>query len=269
MVVHTSAMARTKSGNTEISWERTGSGEPVVLVHGITENGTAWSPIVDRLSASNDVIVVDLRGHGDSSSTESYDLADMAGDIQAVVDDAGVERPHLVGHSLGGAVVTALGSTGAARTVANIDQSLQLSAFKDQVSSVEAMLRNPDSFSAVIAGLFDELMGPRLPVPERDRLTALRRPDQEVVLGVWRLLFESTAAEVDATIDATLAGYRAAPTPYLTVLGAAPNDGYQRWLGERIPDAVIELWPDHGHYPHLVDPDGMADRLRSFWVSAA
>ena len=68
-----------------------------------------------------------------------YDLAAMAGDVIAVIDAAGhldhdtARRVHLVGHSLGGAVVSAAGAAISVASVLDIDQSLQLSAFKEQL----------------------------------------------------------------------------------------------------------------------------------------
>ena len=259
----------TTNDGTTIRWERTGSGDPVVLVHGITERREVWDPLVERLAAEVELITLDLRGHGRSDRADRYDLVDLAGDVAAVIADAGVGHPHVVGHSLGGAVVTALGAAGGVRSVTDIDQSLRLSAFKDQVGQVEELLRDPQAFGPVMHGLFQELMGPTLPEAERARLTQLRRADQDVVLGVWQVLLESSPAEVDATIDAALAGYRRHAVPYLSIFGADPGEGYQRWLSARIPGALVELWPDHGHYPHLVAPDRMADRLRAFWASPA
>ncbi len=252
-----------------IAWEREGSGEPVVLVHGITECRSSWAPLAKLLAADHDVIAVDLRGHGESDMGASYEFDDLAGDVRQVIDALGLGRPHLVGHSLGGAVVSALGALGAARSVTSIDQSLQLSAFKEQIVAVEAMLRDPDTFGLVISALFEQLAGPMLAGPERERIAALRRPDQQVVLGVWRVLLEATPAQIDAAIDASLAGYRDGRTPYLALMGIDPGAGYAAWLSTRVPGAVTETWPEFGHYPHLVDPARTAARLRDLWATAA
>ncbi len=106
-----------------------GGGVPVLLVHGITENATAWDPVAERLSADYRVITMDLRGHGGSGKAERYDLEAMAGDVVAgmqAMDLLG--EVHLVGHSLGGAVVSAVGAVAPVRSIVNGDQSLQLGA---------------------------------------------------------------------------------------------------------------------------------------------
>jgi pimeloyl-ACP methyl ester carboxylesterase len=192
----TSAMTRAPShqhhtvsaDGATIAWSRTGAGDPVVLVHGITECAGSFQPVTDRLSATHEVITMDLRGHGESSRASSYDLASMAGDVVAVVAAAGVESPHLVGHSLGGAVVTAAGAAAPVASVVDIDQSLRLGAFKEQLVAAEPMLRDRDQYQMVVDAMFEMMSGPLLPPAERERVSALRRAEHEVVLGVWELL---------------------------------------------------------------------------------
>lgn len=255
----------TERDGVRIAWERVGAGEPVVLVHGLTECGGAWSPIVDHLAPDREVVLVDLRGHGGSTGAASYDIGEMAADVVAVIGELGLGRPDVVGHSLGGVVATGVGAAGFARTVVDVDQSLQLGAFQEQVRAVEPMLRDPAAFPAVIGGLFAQLEGDLLSAPERERLAGLRRPEQDVVLGVWELLLERDRAEVDAIVDALLAGYREHATPYLALFGVDPGDGYPAWIADRVPGAVTEVWHGHGHYPHLIDPGRFVDRLHDFW----
>ncbi len=252
---------------TEIAWTRLGSGPPVVMVHGITENSSSWGAIPGLLAADFEVITVDLRGHGHSGTADDYGLSAMAGDIAAVIIEAGLSRPHLVGHSLGGAVVSAVGASFPVGSVVNVDQQLRLAEFKAQLEPVEAMLRDPDAFPGVIGFLFDALAGDMLNDSEKARLDGLRRPDQEVVLGAWQLIFESSIEEIDSTVDAVLAEYKNLPMPYLALFGNDPGPTYGPWLSARIPDMELEVWPDHGHYPHLVDPSRFVARLRSFWTA--
>jgi pimeloyl-ACP methyl ester carboxylesterase len=254
---------------TEIAWWRVGSGSPVVLVHGITESGASWDPLVQRLARTRTVLTLDLRGHGSSGRAASYDLAAMASDVVAVLDAADVDASDvdLVGHSLGGAVVTAVGAAVPVRSVVDVDQALRLGEFKDQLVAAEPMLRDAAHFGAVIDMLFDSMRGDLLGAEEVARLSSLRHAEQDVVLGVWDLLLTASPEEIAATVDAALAGYRdrTPPTPHLALFGLDPGPDYDEWLGARVPGAVVERWPDHGHYPHLVDPDRFVERLSRFW----
>ena len=264
-------MANTQAGDgTTIEFEETGSGDgpAVILVHGITENRHTWDPVVERLAADHRVIALDLRGHGESGSADRYDLEAMAGDVVAVAMATGADRPHLVGHSLGGAVVSAVGAAFPVTSIVDVDQSLQLSAFKDQLMAIEPQLRDPESFPAVIEAMFQMMAGEKIDAGEMERVNALRRPDQDVVLGVWEMLLTMPADEVSEVVDTALAGYRGQPVPYLALFGIDPGAGYADWLATFIAGSTVELWPDSGHYPHLVDPDGFVSRLDEFWESA-
>ncbi len=243
-----------------------GDGPPTLLVHGITECDESWRPVLDRLTDDRRVFTMDLRGHGASGLAESYDLESMAGDVVAVMDTLGVlGHCHLVGHSLGGMVVTAVGAAVPAPSIVNVDQSLRLGSFKAQLANFEGMLRDPETFPQIIEGLFALLAGTMIDPAAMDRVNALRAPNQDVVLGVWDLVFSLPEDEINAVVEAALAGYAGNATPYLTVFGVEPEPGYHDWLSGFVSGANTEVWADHGHYPHLVDPDRFVDRLRAFW----
>lgn len=249
---------------TDIAWSAVGEGEDVLLVHGITESAASWAPIIDRLAPSNRVISLDLRGHGESGLADRYDLEAMAGDVAAVMAAAGSASPHLVGHSLGGAVVSAAGAVLPVASVVNVDQSLQLGGFKAALEPAEAMLRDEATFPAVISQLFTDMRG-SLGDAEFDRINQLRRGNQTVVLGVWEMMFTMSEEEIAAVVDGALAGY--SDVRYLSLFGIDPGPDYAAWLAGHIVNCEVELWDGAGHYPHLHEPDRFVDRVRSFWLA--
>lgn len=238
---------------------------PVLLVHGITESAASWDPLIDPLRTSRRVVAMDLRGHGRSATAERYDLEAMAGDVAAVAMTLGLDRPHLVGHSLGGAVVSAAGAVLPVSSVVSVDQSLQLDGFKDQLMGFEAQLRDPDAFGLVIQALFELMAGDKIDAAEMARVNANRRPDQDVVLGVWDMILTTSAEDIAAVVDGALAGYAGVDVPVLSLFGIDPGHDYGEWISSHISGAVTEVWPDHGHYPHLVDPTRFVERLDAFW----
>jgi pimeloyl-ACP methyl ester carboxylesterase len=256
----------TQDGTTIHYVDSGGDGPPVLLVHGITESARTWDPVIELLEPYYRVIAMDLRGHGESSFAERYDLEAMTGDVVAVIQALDIaDRVHIVGHSLGGAVVSAVGAAVPVASVVDVDQSLQLGAFKAQLADAEAMLKDSSTFGAVIESVFAQMAGPKLSVEEIDRVDALRRPTQEVVLGVWELLFTMSEAEINQVVISALGGYANNSVPYLALFGIDPDPDYPGWLTDFITGAEVEIWADHGHYPHLVDPQRFVARLESFW----
>jgi pimeloyl-ACP methyl ester carboxylesterase len=79
---------------------------PVVLVHSLAGNGGQWALQLDHLRRHRRAVSIDLRGHGESDPAEDgdYSIRGLAGDIEAVVDQLGLRRFMLAGHSLGSVV---------------------------------------------------------------------------------------------------------------------------------------------------------------------
>ncbi len=82
---------------------------PLVLAHGVTDSGLCWSPLAEALAADYDVIMVDARGHGLSEATESgYDPATQADDLAGLIVALGLQKPAVLGHSMGAATALVL-----------------------------------------------------------------------------------------------------------------------------------------------------------------
>jgi pimeloyl-ACP methyl ester carboxylesterase len=85
--------------------ESHGTGRPLILLHGGLGSGEMFGPILPALSQHHQVIVVDLQGHGRTADIDRpIDIRLMADDIAALTDHLGLQKPDLVGYSLGGGV---------------------------------------------------------------------------------------------------------------------------------------------------------------------
>lgn len=252
----------TTSDGTAIAWDRRGSGTPIVLVHGITDNRRSWDLVVDDLATDHEVITLDLRGHGESAKAADYSLMRLVTDVAEVCADLGLEAPVLVGHSLGGIAVTAAGAAVGAAAVMNVDQGLELSAMSETVASIADQLRDPATFHATLEMMFSALASPELDETSAQAFAdGVANADQDVVLGVWDPMLGGPDPETDALVDGVLA---TVTMPYLAWHGIDPGPGYEEWLLERVPHAQYELLDGEGHFVHQVDPARFTARLRSF-----
>ena len=87
----------------KIHYHRTGGDKPpVVLAHGITGNGLCWTRLAQALEGEYDLVMYDTRGHGLSDAPETgYASEDHAADLAGLVEALSLERPVLIGHSMG------------------------------------------------------------------------------------------------------------------------------------------------------------------------
>ncbi len=84
---------------------RVGAGGPtVVLIHGFSDDGACWPRLVADLAAEYDLVLPDVRGHGRSSRVTPQAAPDLAGDILTLLTALGLERPVLLGHSMGASI---------------------------------------------------------------------------------------------------------------------------------------------------------------------
>ena len=98
--------------------KRAGSGEPVVLVHGLGSRGDAWAPVSGLLAREREVLSVDLPGFGSSEpdGTEPS-VGALADRLERFFEEKGLGRPHVAGNSMGGAVALELGGRGVVSSV--------------------------------------------------------------------------------------------------------------------------------------------------------
>lgn len=94
----------------QIHYTRTGGDKPpFVLAHGFSDDGLCWTPVAEQLAADYDVIMPDARGHGRSDAPENgYGDATFAADLAGVIRELGLEKPLILGHSMGAATALAL-----------------------------------------------------------------------------------------------------------------------------------------------------------------
>ena len=239
-----------------IAWERRGEGFPLVLVQGLGYARWGWEPVVDLFAERYDVILFDNRGIGESDvPTGPYTCVELADDTLRVMDEAGVERAHVLGASLGGMIA----------------QELVL-AMPERVERLVLVCTTPGGQHA--APMPEQTVRLLAESPTLEPLVALRRfvenalaPDPREDL-VERILAHriATAQSASAWLSQAAAGaafdsWDRLPdidAPTLVVHGTADvvvdpkNAGL---LEERISNARLELFPGCGHLLFWEEPE--------------
>jgi 3-oxoadipate enol-lactonase len=247
-------------------YERHGeSGEPLVFVHGYTGDVTDWRRQIEEFSRDYRVLVMDLRGHGRSeapSDRQSYSVALMTQDVEALVELAGFQRYHLVGHSMGGTIVQEIALRHPERLLSLTleDTALKFSVqpddamFQFRAQRIQAALRNG---MPAAAALTPPSLPPHMP-PERLEETNERLAHMSVdaFVGAAQALFNWEGS-----------GDRASqiPTPTLIVCGDLDTPALveaSRRLAELIPNASLEVIPEASHSPQWERPELFNRALR-------
>lgn len=103
-----------------LAYERSGEGEPIVLLHGLGHRRQAWDPVSPALRSQYELIAVDLPGFGESDPMPADFPSDLTGYSTVMGEfcrEMGIERPHMVGNSLGGLIALDMARVGLARSV--------------------------------------------------------------------------------------------------------------------------------------------------------
>ena len=92
-------------------------GQAVVLIHGYTDNARDWVPLIPYLPGRYRLVIVDIRGHGQSSKPECcYTRLDFAYDVKLLLDRLKIQQADIVGHSLGSIIAQTFAETWPERT---------------------------------------------------------------------------------------------------------------------------------------------------------
>ena len=243
---------------------RRGEGPPLVLLAGIGMAGAAWDPVVDRLAPEREVWSVDLPGFGGSAAFGDgapCGIEALADSVAAFLGDAGLDRPHVAGNSLGGGVALELGR-------------------RDRVASVTAL--SPAGFAGPVGRAFANrslLLTHRVSRALRGRgpRTFARPGVRRLLCGQMfahpeRLTPDQTYANLTTLVDgngfhAVLDGLGklgfAGPVPVPTTIAWGTRDGLllptQALRARRVLPEARHVWlRGCGHVPMSDDPEQVA-----------
>ena len=252
------------SDGTRIGCERSGSGSPLVLVHGGTADRTRWAPVVPALARHFTVYAMDRRGRGASGDAAAYALEREFEDVAAVVDAIG-GPVDLLGHSFGG--ICALG---AARRSPNVRR---LVLYEPPPTGVPGTIPPAvaDRLAALLAsgdrdGVVTTFMREIVRVPPGELETLRSLPAwQGRVAAAHTILREVLAVEGHPPLDP--AQLRTFETPTLLLLGGdspAGDRAHAQALKAALPNSRIAVMPGQRHVAMNTAPDLFVAEVLAF-----
>lgn len=256
-----------------------GSGPPVVLIHGMLNSSSHWRSVALNLAGEHTVIAPDLIGHGDSAAPRGdYSLGAHAASIRDLLAAVGIGRATLVGHSLGGGVAMQFFYQFPQRV-----ERLALVSSGGLGHDVSPMLRTaalPGMSTLLSMTIHARLLGALQETGGRLRrrgydwgvhLQAITRalgPLQNA--GAREAFLQTLRAVIDVhgqRVSATDRLYLMESIPTMIVWGERDHTipashGHRAHAG--IPGSRFRTLANAAHFPHLDDPDGLSEVLRSF-----
>lgn len=258
----------------------TGSGPPVLLIHGIGDSADSWRDVIPALAAHHTVIVPDLLGHGDSDKPRAdYSLAAYANAMRDLLSVLDIPRVSVVGHSLGGGVAMQF-----AYQFPELCARLVLVSTGGVSHEVNPVLRlasapNADFFLPALGLPGARLLG-RLTFKALSALRTRIGHDAEPLLRMFETLPDAASRRafsrtLRAVVDwrgqaITMLDrcYLTRDIPTLLVWGA--RDGviplaHAHRLHAAMPASRLEVFAQAGHFPHQHDPIRFSRLVRDFF----
>jgi pimeloyl-ACP methyl ester carboxylesterase len=241
----------------KLSCAEFGDGPPLLILHGLFGSGRNWTSIARKLAETRRVLAVDLRNHGASPWDPAMDYPTMAADVLELIEEKALDRPVVLGHSMGGKTAMAAALAAPRAVGALIVADIAPVAYRHGNAAYVAAMRAIDLSRVERRGDADEAL--RDAVPEAGVRGFLL---QNLVFGEdrprWQLNLDAIAASMDRLIDFPYAAGEARyGGPALFIAGGA--SGYVRpehreAIRAFFPAANIETIAGAGHWPHAEKP---------------
>ncbi len=271
-------MPKTTINGIQCHYVTKGTGDDVILLHGLTSTLAVWyTKVFPELARDFRVTAYDLRGHGLSGMTPTgYSSFHLAQDLVALMDTLGIGRARLIGHSFGGAIAlhaallhpdrvdaVVLLDTGVAclRHLRSVENWTGWEEYGDRLKKFGISLKSfiekdqQNDVSDIIRSSF------KIPVQ-----FGFRRGKTRVTPRLRRLLDEtSVGTEFRSVAGLTEEKLREIRVPVLALYGAAsPYGSIASRLVELLPICQAQMLEESGHFYLMQDPMGVLDRTMDF-----
>ncbi|MFB3917058.1 MAG: alpha/beta fold hydrolase [Terriglobales bacterium] len=255
-----------KSNDAEIFYEVRGKGRPLVLLHPFPANHELWLPVADLLATRYQLILPDLRGHGESGVGDGpATMEKHAGDVAAICDAAGVRKAVFAGVSIGGYVLLEFWRRFRERVAALMLLDTRATADTEEgragrlKSAEDVEKQGPEPF---IDGLIPKLIGKTTRTNRPDLVAAARAMMMKMAPAGIASVQRGMAARPDST--PTL---RTIDVPVLLVTGEEDEltpVGDSQFMQQQIPNSKLQVIPRAGHYAIFEQHEDAARIMRQF-----
>ena len=256
----------------KVYYESHGAGDPaIVFLHPWSTNRYIWAGQLPIFAQDHRCILVDHRGHGLSDKPESgYALGEMAADVVAILDDAGIDKAVLVGNSIGGMAAMQVSLDAPERVIGNLILSSGTNIGADTPPEVaEAMQKD---WKGVFSALLDGAVSPKSKV-DRPEISAFMEGCFRTPSNFTEGVFFASAADPNGVFYWNISDrLKEIKQPTLIIAGEDDNattPAHNQFLADNIPNANIKMYKDVGHFCQLEKPSDFNADLKAFLQNVA
>jgi pimeloyl-ACP methyl ester carboxylesterase len=247
------------------------SDPPVVMIHGYTDSARDWVPMLPYIAKRFHLILLDIRGHGQSSKPECcYTRLDFAYDIKLLLDALHVQKADLVGHSLGTIIVQTFAEYWPERTGRIVlisstggmpPDAHQKPPELDFITEIRNLKEPIEADSPFMIAWWAS------PTPvDPDFISRERKDAAAIPLRVWLAVLDQTLSDMNnyADLQRTLPRLKA---PTLLVWGSKDpimEEPMRKSLRDALPNAQVKVFEGLGHNPFWENPAGVAQVISAF-----
>ena len=241
-----------------VHYQNYGEGkEAVVFIHGWSCNLNFWKANIPAFINQSRVIAVDLPGHGESDKPQvTYSMDLFARAIDAVLQDANVERATLVGHSMGTSVIRQFYRKYPNKTRALVIVDMSLRPFNsEQMKQFIDPLRGPNYKEQAerMIGFISQMVKDKKTL-EEIRAAMMSTP-QHVMVGA-----------MDAMMDDAIWKQDKINAPTLAVMAKQPqwDAEYEKFVRELVPGIDYQMWEGVSHFLMMDEPQKFNEAVLAF-----
>jgi pimeloyl-ACP methyl ester carboxylesterase len=242
-----------------------GSGEPLIILHGVFGSSDNWQTIGKEFSAGYKVYLVDQRNHGNSPHSNEFDYNVMADDILELMLSEGMDRAHLLGHSMGGKVAMTFATRYPERVNKLVVVDISPRYYEPHHARIFRAFRSLNLDTLKTRQEADDQMAYRIP-EFGVRQFILKNLTREGERFVWKLnldVIERNAEQIGAPLadDDWFNGH-------VLFIGGGESDYIQTsdhaLIKQHFPNALIKMVPGAGHWVHAEQPKTLARLVNEF-----
>ncbi|WP_017430396.1 alpha/beta fold hydrolase [Vreelandella jeotgali] len=238
---------------------------PLVIIHGLLGSGDNWRSHIRAWHSQRRVVAVDLRNHGRSPHAEGMSYTAMSRDVLALLDRLGIQRAHLLGHSMGGKIAMTLARREPQRVASLVVADIAPVAYGHGHDAIFAAMREIQLGHPTNRREADALLARHIE-SRAVRLflaTNLQRGDGELTLRVGLEQIITGYPEVmtppggDVPFDGPAMVLRGADSDYI-------EDAMLPALYEVLPRARVVTLKQAGHWLHADQPEAFRQAVETF-----